>query len=343
MPDNQIVPTSAHRGALQPHRAPFWAARDVLVKVAVDSVDSPRSQRNYAAALHEFLDWCESRGVGVLTKALVQTYKQHLSTVVTARTGKPLSASSINLKLSAIRKMVREAADNPPIAAAVGLDQENANSIARVKGAKNEGTRAGNWLTLAQAQRLLHAPDTSDLKGLRDAALLMVLVVAGLRREEAANLTVAHLQERDGGLWIVDIKGKRQKTRSVPLLDGAPETVRAWLAAAGITEGPIFRAMRKGGKIDGGRAMSTQAIWDVVRHYCTALGFGDIAPHDLRRTAAKLWHKAGVPIDQISAWLGHASIKTTEIYLGLTLDWEAPAKYHIGLKAPSLPVRMDGA
>jgi len=343
MPTNEIIPARAHSGALQTRQAPFWTHRNVLVKVAVDSVDSPRSQRNYSAAVHEFLDWCEDRNVGTLTKALVQTYKQHLAGLVSDRTKQPLSSSSINLKLSAVRTMVREVADNHEIAAVVGIDDRTASSVSRVKGAKNEGTRAGNWLNRAQAERLLNQPDTSSLKGLRDAALLAVLVVCGLRREEATNLTVEHVQQRDDGWWIVDIKGKRDKIRSIPIFDGHDATIRAWMDAAGIASGPIFLAMRKGGKIDGGRAMSTQAIWDLVRAYCAALGFGDIAPHDLRRSAAKLWLAAGAPIEQISKWLGHESITTTQRYLGVDLDWSAPAKYHIGLKAPSLPVRMDGA
>ena len=77
--------------------------------------------------------------------------------------------------------------------------------------------------------------------------------------------------------------------------------------------------------------MTPQAIRDVVVHYSDALGF-DVAAHDLRRTFAKLAHKGGAGLDQIQLSLGHASIQTTERYLGVEQDLtEAPCD-HLGLR-----------
>jgi site-specific recombinase XerD len=95
-----------------------------------------------------------------------------------------LAPSTINVQLSAIRKLAAEAADNRL------LDADLAAGIAKVRGVKNEGVRAGNWLTREQARELLLAPDTSTLKGKRDRAILAVLLGCGLRRSELVALEV---------------------------------------------------------------------------------------------------------------------------------------------------------
>ena len=88
--------------------------------------------------------------------------------------------------------MAAEAADNGLLA------PEQAVGILRVKGVKSKGIRVGNWLSLPQAQALLGAPDVATVKGLRDRAMLAVLLGCGLRRSEVAALTFVHVQQRDG-------------------------------------------------------------------------------------------------------------------------------------------------
>jgi integrase len=89
------------------------------------------------------------------------------------------------------------------------LAPELANGITRVKGVASKGVRLGNWLTARQAQALLNAPDTTTNKGLRDRAILAVLLGCGLRRSEVAALTFKHIQQWDGRWCIVDLVGKR--------------------------------------------------------------------------------------------------------------------------------------
>jgi integrase len=202
--------------------------------------------------------------------------------------------------------------------------------IRAVKGIRQEGTRSGNWLAKHQAQQLLKAPDTGTLKGLRDRAVLALLLGCGLRRAEAASLTFDHIQQRDGRWVLVDLLGKRKKLRSVPMPAWTKAAIDEYAAHAGLIKGNVFRPVNKGGRTTGER-MTEQAIYNLVIEYAQALGFGRLAPHDLRRTFAKLAHKGGAGLDQIQLSLGHGSIQTTERYLGTEDLTDAPCD-HLGLR-----------
>ncbi len=96
--------------------------------------------------------------------------------------------------------------------------------------------------------------------------------------------------------------------------------IDAWTSSAGLSAGHAFRPMRKGDHLDRrATRMTEQAVWVVVQRYGTPLGL-NIAPHDLRRTFAKLALKAQARLEQIQVTLGHASIQTTQRYLGTELD-----------------------
>ncbi len=273
-----------------------------IIRLVLDGMTSDHSKRAYGKALADFLDWYGRQGKPGLSKATVQAYK-----AVLQESG--LSPASVNLRMSAIRKLAQEAADNSLI------DQSLANGIAKVKGVKQQGVRAGNWLTREQAQALLDLPDTTTLKGLRDRAILAVMIGAGLRRSEVAALTFGHIQQREGRWVMVDLVGKGNRVRSVPIPLWTKATVDTWAQAAGIQEGKVFRRVNKGDRLSGDE-LTPQAVRDVVNSYGVMLGI-ELAAHDLRRTFAKLAHKGGAGLDQIQLSLGHASIKTTERYLGV--------------------------
>jgi integrase len=103
----------------------------------------------------------------------------------------------------------------------------------------------------------------------------------------------------------------------------------AW--AAGVSEGLVFRAVNKGGRIVGD-GITPQAIYNIIVGYAAELKKEGVAPHDLRRTFAKLAHKGGAAIDQIQLSLGHESIQTTEDYLGVEQDLTDAPCDHLGLK-----------
>lgn len=284
-----------------------------MVQMVEDSVSSPSTKRNYRRALVDFLKWYRETGQGQLSKAVVQRYSAHLVEDLS------YSAANVNQRLSAIRKLAREAADNGAIPEALGT------GIARVAGIRSEGHRVGNWLTKTDAEQLLDAPPRDTLRGKRDRAMLATFVGCGLRRQELASLTFEHIQQRDGRWCLVDLVGKRNKRRTVPMPSFAKALIDTWATAAGIGSAPeprgrVFRPIVKGGARLSGAQLSSQAAYNAVRFYVEALGLGKVAPHDLRRTYAKLCHKGGSPIEQIQLSLGHASVQTTERYLGVEQD-----------------------
>ena len=288
------------------------------VDMTVSGLTSEHSRVAYSKALNDFLDWfLEYRGP--LNKQAVQTYIRFMD-------DRGLAPSTINLRVSAIKRMMNEAADNGLV------DPVLAQGIAKVKGIRTAGVRAGNWLTLAEAQALLHEPDITALKGLRDRAILAALMGCGLRRSEAADLTLEQIQQRESRWVIADLVGKGNRVRTVPMPSWCKMGLDAWTGAVGIADGRVFRAINKAGNLAGRRKvrsglysdgfMSAQGIADVVRAYAPP----GIAAHDLRRTWAKLAHKGGAALEQIQLSLGHASIQTTEAYLGVDQDLStAPA------------------
>src|SRR6202167_4417245 len=147
-----------------------------LKALVLDSVSSPITKRVYNMALDEFMTWFRQEPRPGFTKATVSAWRASLE-------ARGLGSSSIIIRMSAIRKLAGEAVDNGLIA------PELAAGIARVKSVKSTGIRVGNWLSLKQAQALLSAPDVATMKGLRDRAILAVLLGCGLRRSEVAALT----------------------------------------------------------------------------------------------------------------------------------------------------------
>src|ERR1043166_7130855 len=258
------------------------------IEMVLDGLPSEHSRRAYERALTDFFHWHRGVARPPLNKAVVQRYASELREA-------GMSASSVNQRLSAIRKLVSEAADNGL------LDPQTAGGIRAVKGAR------------------------------RDRALLAVLIGCGLRRSEAAGLTFEHVQQRDGRWVLVDLIGKRDKIRSVPMPNWAKAAIDEWSKASGVSEGPVFRAVNKGDRVVGG-GITPQAIYNVVVGYAEELKKKGVAPHDLRRTFAKLAHKGGAAVDQIQLSLGHESIQTTEEYLGVEQDLTDAPCDHLGLR-----------
>jgi site-specific recombinase XerD len=273
-----------------------------LKALVLDSVSSPITKRVYNLGLDEFFEWFSQEPRPGFTKATVSAWRVALE-------ARGLGAVFINVRITAVRKLAVEAADNGLLA------PELAAGITRVKGAKSMGVRVGNWLSIQQAQKLLNTPDVSTQKGLRDRAMLAVLLGCGLRRSEMAALTLKHIQQRDNRWCIVDLVGKHGRVRTIPMPTWVKVAIDAWTAAAGIAEGPVLRRVSRGDQVhsDG---MSEKVVWQLLQQYAAVACVPGIA----RRTCAKLCRAAGGELEQIQLLLGHASVQTTERYLGTKQD-----------------------
>jgi len=276
-----------------------WERMKVLV---LDSVSSPITRRVYNMALNEFMDWYQQAPRPGFSKATVSAWRASLE-------DRRLGSSSIIIRMSAIRKLAGEAVDNGLLA------PDLAAGISRVKSVKSVGIRTGNWLSLRQAQALLGAPDAATLKGLRDRAIIAILLGCGLRRSEVAALTFRHIQQRDGRWCIVDLKGKHGRIRTAPVPTWVKVAIDLWVSTAGLADGYTFRPVNRNERATGER-LGEKVVWQMLQKHAATVGVPGIAPHDLRRTCAKLCRAAGGDLEQIQLLLGHASVQTTERYLG---------------------------
>ena len=172
-------------------------AQQRLRQMVLDTLPSPNSRRNYAKALDDLFVYSAGRP---LTRELLMAYRASIES---------LSASTINVRLSAVRKMVSEARR------AGMLGAEEAANLTEVPNIRQKGTRLGNWLTKEQAKKLLAIPDRQTLKGMRDYVILALLVGCALRRQELASLDVETIQLREGRWVLADLEGKGRRIRTV--------------------------------------------------------------------------------------------------------------------------------
>jgi integrase len=285
-----------------------------LREMVLNSVASEHSKRNYAKAVDDLFTFCASRP---LSRALLMEYRA-------AMLEKKLSASTVNVRLSAIRKLVGEAQRNGI------LDAEQAAKMTDVPNLRQQGTRLGNWLTRDQAKELLAVPNRSTIKGKRDYCILALLVGCALRRKELSTLTLDDIQLREGRWVIVDLVGKGGRVRTVGIPVWVKNAINAWQTAAEIEDGRLLRPLSKSGRILG-EELGDWAIWSVVEASAKVIGIEHFGAHDLRRTCAKLCRKNGGDLEQIKFLLGHSSIQTTERYLGSEQEIVIAVNDNLGL------------
>jgi site-specific recombinase XerD len=262
----------------------------------LNSLSSPNSRRNYRFAMEQFITWYCSEPRLALNRTVVLRFRLHLESL-------GLAAGTINQRLAAVRRLTYEAADSGL------LSPELAAGIRRVKSVKQLGSRTGNWLTRDQARTLLEKADGEDLRSLRDLAMISVLLSCGLRRAELSSLKVDDLQIRQGHWAIVDLVGKGGHIRTVPIPCWAKDAIDRWMSSAEVTAGRVFRAVSRHGT-PWGEGVSENVIWYVVRRCAERMQLDHLAPHDLRRTCAKLCHVNGGELEQIQFLLGHVSVLT---------------------------------
>ena len=236
-----------------------------------------------------------------LDAPLIGAFLEHLET------DRGVAITTRNLRLAAIHSLFRYAALRHP---------EHAALIQRVLAIPAKRTDRGpiSYLTRPEIDALLAAPDHTTRLGRRDHALLAVAVQTGLRVSELCGLTRADITLGTGA--HLTCSGKGRKHRSTPLNPDTVAVIAGWLnETAGPSTDPLFPG-------PAGRPLTRDAIRRVVdRHVATAtrtcptLATKQVTPHVLRHSCAMQLLGAGVDAAVIALWLGHESIRTTDIYL----------------------------
>lgn len=125
--------------------------------------------------------------------------------------------------------------------------------------------------------------------------------------------------------------GKAGHIRTVPVPDWVKQIIDAWVVAAGVRSGRLFRCVSRSGNV-WGEGMTEKVVWHVVKEFAAKLGVLKLAPHDLRRSCARLCHAAGGELEQIQFLLGHVSVQTTEKYLGCKQRLRGAINDRIGIE-----------
>ena len=285
-----------------------------LVEMVVASVAAPSTKERYGRKLRLFFEWW--RGAGgraAFSRQLVHTYMEQLR-------GAGAPGYDIGHSLTAIKKLAREAAY------AGFVDAVTLDSILHVPAPPVFGTHLGQWLTAEEVQQLMALPNQATLVGKRDVVIFGLMLYCGLRREEVLRISFAHIKIIDGRPAIVNLTGKGNKVRSIPMPAWLFKAIQAWVDAAGLTDGRLIRQLRgHNPTAPTGPSISKQCLWELVKRYARKLGKPDLSPHDMRRTFGRLARKAGIELDQIQQSYGHANLITTQRYIGGTLDFQNAA------------------
>jgi site-specific recombinase XerD len=293
---------------------------------------SENTRRAYRSAVSKFTEWCAVHGRTALPAA-----PETVAAFLAAEARTELAVNTLRLRHAAIRYLHLLAGYPPPTAAAVV-----STTFAGIKRAHRRPLNKKTALVLDRLLRAIQAiPET--LPGLRDRALLLVGFAAALRPSEIARLTVEHATRHADGIELfLPWRKNDQDARGTKLwlpkgrTDLCPVTaLDAWLAAAALTEGPLFRRIwrlppprvRRGTKRNpvadryriGTNPIDTDSIALIVKNWTGLAGFdaAAFAGHSLRRGAISSGVAAGVHIARLKQFSGHASLKSLEEYVEL--------------------------
>ncbi len=244
------------------------------------------------------------------------------------------SARSRNTRLSAIRSFFKYVAVNEP---------QLLHHCQRILAmpAKRHEKRAIDYLSRAEIEALIAAPDLATWYGRRDRALLVLTLQTGLRVSELIGLNCADIVLGTGA--HVRCMGKGRKERATPIRKDSVKVLRDWLVERGGAEiDPVFVSNRD-------QRLSRDAVEKLVRKHvkvatekCPSLKKKRVTPHVLRHSAAMQLLQNGVDRTVIALWLGHESVETTQMYIHADIELKERAMARTQpVKAPSGRYRPD--
>lgn len=281
-----------------------------LVPWVCDRLPSVNSRRAYFRDLAAFVRHLRAVGIDPLavTGDDIRIYKAALQ-----QSGK--SSASIAHTLSVLRGTYEQFGKNRLV------EWDRVRDIQAVSSPRVEKNTTPA-LSEAEARRLLHAPDTSTLIGLRDHALLFVFFKTACRCNAVAGASVGHLERTDTDYYLL-VREKGNKRQRKALLEAAP-AVLVYVDAAGIRDeidGPLFRPIAKDRRTIIRKHLDRRTIWSIVKKYAREVGIHTerlggrgVGVHALRKTAITNALEHGAKMEQVQQLAGHADIRTTQLY-----------------------------
>lgn len=271
-----------------------------MIALTLANIETDHTRRMYARHLKRFTAWYAKTGFRKMDRATVLQYIE------------TLSGAALPQSLSAIKKLAYVAAENGMI------DRTKLAEIQGIRAPKTEGKRrakpraAGTILTRRQARKLLNAPNIATVTGLRDRAILAVLLGTGLQRTEVTTLQVSEIQHNK----ITLLRNGKPQTILMP--EWVKRAIDAYRKAAKIKDGLLFRAINKHGQVRD--RLSDTAVSQIVTEYADKTGLTGVTPDSLRQTFARLAYEAGADLADIQSALGHVRPDVTRKLIGLNMD-----------------------
>ncbi len=306
-----------------PPRNDLHPARVYLASLA------PGSRRTMRTALENIATLVSAGRADALTLPWHELRYQHTAAIRSALSERYAPATA-NKMLSALRGVIKECWR-------LGyIDAEHRDRACDLPPVRGKTLPKGRALTAGERKALFDwcAEDEKPARGARDAALLAVLYVCGLRRGEVPGLDLSDFDPDTGELRVRHGKGNNQ--RVVYATGGAGEAIKGWISPRGEEPGPLFWPVLKNGRPKR-RRISDQTVYDVLRRLRKATGSKEFSPHDFRRTFVSDLIAARGDISVAQQLAGHASPETTARYdrRGEEAKKEAAEGLHVPYRAPS--------
>ena len=259
---------------------------------------SPKTVETYSKAIKQFLLYLSENGIRQPQREDIVAYRDFLK-----EDHKPTTVQSYLAAVKLFFQWTEREGLYPNVAD-------------RVKGAKLDTEHKKDYLTSKQTAKLLSAIDRSTLKGLRDYAMLSVMVTTGLREISIVRADIGDIRTAgDAAALFYQGKGHEEKADYVKLAEPVEEAVRAYLKARGGADpkAPLFSSIANR---NSGERMTTRSVSRVAKERLIAVGLESdrLTGHSMRHTAATLNLLNGGTVEETRQLLGHTNINTTLIY-----------------------------
>lgn len=259
---------------------------------------SPKTVETYSKAIKRFLVYLNDNGINAPQRADILAYREYLKS-----SHKPTTVQSYIAAVKLFFQWTAQESIYPNIAD-------------RVKGAKIDPGHKKDYLTTKQVNKLLNNIDRSTIKGIRDYAMLSLMVTTGLRTISIIRANVEDLRTvGDDTALFYQGKGHDEKTYYAKIPEPVEEAIRAYLKCRGNINGdaPLFSSIANR---NSGERMTTRSISRAVKEHLIEAGYDSdrLTAHSLRHTAATLNLLNGASMEETQQILGHSNINTTLIY-----------------------------